>query len=557
MRLDRRIKTSLLAILGDVTLVGVKLGAATVTNSAALLADALHSVSDLIVSLILLIGLVTRAHQEQGGSARGVALAYRLEAGLAILVAVIILLFPIEILSDVTGQRAEPVEHVWVGILAVVFCIAVAAFMAALKSSVGEETDSLALQADGQHSQLDVLSSIAVLVSLVGLMVGIDIDVPVAIVIAVLVASVGVELLLAGIKGLLKGQRIEQQSLARLVLDVLPIGGLVVIYRQRLARLAQPVPLTAAGLLVLAGYLGTGLQQVPAGHQGVRYTLLRADDAALEPGLHYAAPWPFGDIRVVDTGRVHRLHLSGREGAAATPGTLDGLLWQSVRLDEAIADGRTEVQGFATADENLVEVLAVVQYRLLVEAASGMDTGEIDRLVAATARHALSMVIASRSLESLAQVPPAALSDEAMQRFRGVLIAGGVAIEPVSLQILGIRPPAPVVAAYRDVTNADQKRLEMQRRAEATRLIDLSRAAAERAKVIEGAAATAVEQHARAQAEAGQFATLADMYQAQPGLLRLHQQWDAIESSLAGRPLRINDPRISPQDLRAWSATQP
>ncbi|EXJ14219.1 cation diffusion facilitator family transporter [Imhoffiella purpurea] len=302
---DRRIRTSSLAISADLLLVGIKLLTAWVTGSAALLADAYHSITDLAVSLMLLLGLVTRNAQERKGSAAAIERAYRFEAVLAILVAGLILLFPVQILRDLMGRSPDQLQHVWVGILGVLVCIVIAHLMSRLKSMVGRDTDSPALEADGSHSRMDVFSSVAVLVSLIGSMIGVYLDEIVAIVIALMVVGLGLELLVGGIRSLAKGQALEQRPLFEELAGRLGIGrlsGFVLPAWRSARRLYRRTSKPLLVVLALLVYAASGLRQVPYGHTGTRQILYQTRELGLEPGLHYAPPWPFGSgIRAIST----------------------------------------------------------------------------------------------------------------------------------------------------------------------------------------------------------------------------------------------------------------
>ena len=63
--MDRRVRTSLFSIGTDIFLTCVKGILAAITGSVAILADAYHSFSDLIVSCTVLTGILLRRRQEQ------------------------------------------------------------------------------------------------------------------------------------------------------------------------------------------------------------------------------------------------------------------------------------------------------------------------------------------------------------------------------------------------------------------------------------------------------------------------------------------------------------
>ena len=64
---DRRIRTSVTALILDLVLTGFRVLLAWLTASVALTADALHSVSDVLVSFALLLSMVYRFKQEKTG----------------------------------------------------------------------------------------------------------------------------------------------------------------------------------------------------------------------------------------------------------------------------------------------------------------------------------------------------------------------------------------------------------------------------------------------------------------------------------------------------------
>jgi len=128
-------------------------------------------------------------------------------------VALLILYVPVEILLEVRGREQAEINNLWLGIGGVLLIIGLVFFMSRLKRLVGRETDSPALEADGYHSQIDLFSSIAVLVSLMGTLVGLYLDEIVALIIALLIGVAGVELLISGLRGLHQKRELDPVSL--------------------------------------------------------------------------------------------------------------------------------------------------------------------------------------------------------------------------------------------------------------------------------------------------------------------------------------------------------
>jgi len=63
--MNRRVKASLVSIGADIVLITVKTVLASLTGSAALLADAYHSLSDLFISGAVLTGSLFRSRMEK------------------------------------------------------------------------------------------------------------------------------------------------------------------------------------------------------------------------------------------------------------------------------------------------------------------------------------------------------------------------------------------------------------------------------------------------------------------------------------------------------------
>jgi hypothetical protein len=83
----------------------------------------------------------------------------------------------------------------------------------------------------------------------------------------------------------------------------------------RLRRLffeADARALAIAGMLV-AGWCLTGVTLVPVENRAV-YERLGVPVAVFGPGLHIRLPWPFGEVRQLDFGAVHRVEVAGRPG---------------------------------------------------------------------------------------------------------------------------------------------------------------------------------------------------------------------------------------------------
>ncbi len=151
-----------LGLLLNLALVGMKLGAGVLGHSQALIADAVHSASDLVSDGVVLAGLrLGRAPADQGhhfGHARLETLAGAL-VGLALLAAAV--LMGVQAVVDI--YRQAPHHPNWLAPAAAAVSLVVKELLYQRTMRLGRRLNSTALKANAWHHRSDALSSLAVL----------------------------------------------------------------------------------------------------------------------------------------------------------------------------------------------------------------------------------------------------------------------------------------------------------------------------------------------------------------------------------------------------------
>jgi len=209
---------ALYALLLNLVLAALKAAMAVHTDSLALTASAIDSATDAVASLVLLVGLWLSA-QKTRKFPLGL---YKIENVLSVVVALFIFLAGYEIAREAFSQ-AELRPNIPLVVLGLQ-ALATAAVMLfgryALR--VGRQTGSPTLVAEGRHRQVDALSSVIVLLSLVfgyfGLeyrLAGVGIDQAAAVLVLVFIAHTGWELLSDGMRVLLDAS-IDFETLERI-----------------------------------------------------------------------------------------------------------------------------------------------------------------------------------------------------------------------------------------------------------------------------------------------------------------------------------------------------
>ena len=168
------VKVSLVSIIGNVVLSLFKLAAGVIAHSGAMISDAVHSASDVLSSIIVIIGIKWSTKDSDKDHPYG---HERFECVAAIVLAVILLISGLFI-----GYQA--IEQLVAGNIQNIAVPGVLALIAAVVSIVSKEAmywytrffakrhNSGALMADAWHHRSDALSSVGALVGILGARMG-------------------------------------------------------------------------------------------------------------------------------------------------------------------------------------------------------------------------------------------------------------------------------------------------------------------------------------------------------------------------------------------------
>ncbi|QKS70779.1 cation transporter [Paenalkalicoccus suaedae] len=159
-----------IGIIGNIILAIIKGAVGIIADSRALVADAVHSASDVVGSVAVLIGIraAKRPPDEDHPYGHGKA-----ETVTAIIVSVLLFVVGIEIAIDAISSFFEPVAVPGtIAIYAVIFSIVVKELMFRYKINLGKKYRSDAIITDAWHHRSDVFSSLAALVGIGAAIIG-------------------------------------------------------------------------------------------------------------------------------------------------------------------------------------------------------------------------------------------------------------------------------------------------------------------------------------------------------------------------------------------------
>ncbi len=185
----------IVGIISNIILCIFKIGAGVIFNSIAILSDGINNLADASGSLITLIGfkLAGRKADKQHPYGHG-----RTEYLTGLVVSVMVLVIGVSLLRTSIEKtiNPEPLEFSILTIVVLVVAIAIKLWQTSFNVSIGNIIDSESLRATAADSRNDVISTSAVLLSvIIGKFANINLDGPVGIIVALFIIWSGIGLI--------------------------------------------------------------------------------------------------------------------------------------------------------------------------------------------------------------------------------------------------------------------------------------------------------------------------------------------------------------------------
>ena len=204
------IKTSVIGIVANLVLVGFKAAVGLVSNSIAIVLDAVNNLSDALSSIITIVGTKLAGKPADRKHPYGYG---RIEHVTAFIVSAIVLYAGITALIESVKKIIEPesTNYSAVTIIVLVVAIIVKLGLGMFVKAQGRKVKSDALVASGVDALNDVLLSVSVLASAVIHMIwGVSLEAYVGILVSVMIIKTGVELIRKSIDDMI-GTRVESE----------------------------------------------------------------------------------------------------------------------------------------------------------------------------------------------------------------------------------------------------------------------------------------------------------------------------------------------------------
>ena len=341
---------------------------ALLSGSIALLAEAVHSLTDIGTSGVVLWAtrLESRAPQDQE-DAKGFG-KQNLQRKVAFFIGLFLLVLSISIFLKVFTSQPIRVKYPALTAAGMVLAAMLSLVLARLERTTGEKERAMALLADSHHAKVDMYGSFLVALALLGEGLELNLDRPAAAIISVFVFAQACQVFRGIFGEPSEGQKQRRpESLGAVTKEegvetltrekgktrrVLYVSGLGML-RGRDWRGKLPRWRLRGILFLVLLYVCSGIYAVQPYQKAFveRFGKPRVEQGTVGPGLHYHLPWPVERVRLVDAMRVRRLVI----GSEVSPET-DMALWTNKHYIKEF--------NLLTGENIFVDTSAVVNYRI-------------------------------------------------------------------------------------------------------------------------------------------------------------------------------------------------
>lgn len=240
-RLQIAHRVTIIGMILDIVLGVLKLIVGKMANSHALIADGVHSLSDAVTDIFVLIVTRISNHGPDSkhpyGHARFETIGTTLLGSSLVAIAVILAYNYLNLLNT---QR-DATLPTWPALIVAALSIVGKEWIYQLTRKTGEKINSSLLIANAWHSRSDAFSSIVVLIGVAASMLGYAwVDVIAAILVALIIGKIGISLVWENLKELVD-TGLDEPELHRIRETLLQIDGIINVHDLRTRRMANSV----------------------------------------------------------------------------------------------------------------------------------------------------------------------------------------------------------------------------------------------------------------------------------------------------------------------------
>jgi HflK protein len=321
----------------------------------------------------------------------------------------------------------------------------------------------------------------------------------------------------------------------RQLATALDIGAGFAYIVERRRKLARPAVFAAVALLAWSGFY-----TIPPDEIGVIERFGRKVLPYRDPGLHYKLPWPIERLTRIQPRKARVVEVGFRSAAAAPDSEPAAYEW-NVQHRSGRFQKKPEESLMLAGDQNMMEVNAVVHYRIARPDDFLFLQFDGDATVRTACESALTTVVGATSLDDLLTVGRKRVEARVLAEIQGRLDRYHAGVEVLHVQLLDVHPSLEVVDAFRDVSGAYEEKNRLINEAEAYRNQQVALARGNAKATLASAQGYSFGRKNRAAGDASRFTEFESAYRANAALNDTRLYLETMEQVLPGKKKMIVD----------------
>ena len=303
----------------------------------------------------------------------------------------------------------------------------------------------------------------------------------------------------------------------------------------RRRELARPVLAATTALILASGFYSLAPNEI-----GLIERFGRKILPYQEPGLHYKLPWPIERLTRVKGRSVRVVEIGFRSGTANNEAEPAAYEW-NVQHRSGRFQRKSDESLMLTGDQNMIEVNAVVHYRIAHPDEFLFGQLDAEATVRTAAESALQATVSTAPLDDVLTTGRQEIENRVTAALQAKLDRYGSGARVVRVKLLDVHPSLEVVGAFREVSGAFEEKNRLVDEAEGYRneQVALARGNAEaRLKTAEGYKASRI---LRADGDGSRFDLAESAFNTAPSIHQLRLYLETMEQVLPGKKKMILD----------------
>ncbi len=250
------------------------------------------------------------------------------------------------------------------------------------------------------------------------------------------------------------------------------------------------------------------------------------------PGFHLKFPWPVQTVYKPAVNVVQRIEIGYRSIPNTEPQQYRGFATDPAMLDEA---------QMLTGDENIINVSAIVQYRISDARAFLFNVREPEATLRDITEASIRQVIGDNAIDAVLTTGKLDLQVRIQAQVQSLADLYGLGVNIVAVQLKDVQPPDQVFFAFKDVATAREDMQAYLNEAESYRNQVIPEARADSVTMVNEALGYSAVRINRALGDAYRFTAVAEEYRKNPGTTTVRMHLETLETVLARIRITIVD----------------